>query len=101
MGQSSRPAVPDNPVVVENFLEFDGGGTPLSRCKKRLPPYVNRIEARDVEDERNLPQLERVSSLGDLPGRNGVSSIQRQLRLNRRQPKPLHLGVQGEAFVQV
>ena len=32
MRQRSRPAVPDDTVVVENFLKLSGGGTALSGC---------------------------------------------------------------------
>ena len=36
-----------------------------------------------------------------IQGSSRILSIQRQLRLNRRQPKRLHLRVQREAFPQV
>jgi hypothetical protein len=98
MRQRSRPAVPDDAAVVENLLKFGGGGTTLSGCQICLSAYVNRIEAGKIGDERNLPQLDGRSSLQSIQGENRILSIQRQLRLNRRQPKRLHLGVQREAF---
>ena len=36
-----------------------------------------------------------------IQGGSRILPVQRQLRLNRRQPKRLHLGVQREAFPQV
>jgi hypothetical protein len=48
----------------------------------------------------DLPQLDGGSSLQGIQGGGRILSVQRQLRLNRRQPKRLHLRVQREALVQ-
>ena len=63
MRQRSRPAVPDDPAVVENLLKFGGGSTALSGCQVCLSAYIDRIEAGDIVDERNLSQLDGLSSL--------------------------------------
>ena len=72
MRQSSRPAVPDDAAVVENLLELDGGSGALSGRKIRLPAYVHVMEAGNIVDKWNLPQLDMGSSL---QGIQGVSRI--------------------------
>ena len=57
MRQRSRPAVPDDAAVIENFLEFGGGRIALSRGQIGLAANVGRIEAGNIADERNLPEL--------------------------------------------
>ena len=54
MRQSSRPAIPDDPAVVENLLKL-GGSTALSGCQVCLAAYVNVIETGNIGDERNPP----------------------------------------------
>ena len=56
------------------------------------------VEAGNIADERNLPQLDGGSSLQGSQGGSRVLSVQRQLRLNCWQPKRLYLRVQREAF---
>ena len=63
MRQRSRPAVPDDPAVVENLLKLGGSGTALSGCQVRLSAYIHMVEAGDIEDGPNLPQLDRGISL--------------------------------------
>src|SRR5271167_4866745 len=103
MRQRSRPAVPDDAAVVDDLLKLGGGSTALSGCKIGLAANVGRIEAGNVGDERNLPQLDGCSGLQSSQGGSRVLSvaIQRQLRLNGGQPKRLHLRVQRKAFPQV
>src|ERR1035438_9847985 len=99
MRQRSRPAVPHDAAVVDDFLEFGGSGTALSGCQVCLSTNVRRIEAGNIVDEPNLPQLDGgSSSLQVSEGRSRISFVQRQLRLNCRQPKRLHLCVQREAL---
>src|ERR1700726_5004574 len=99
MRQRSRPAIPDDAAVVEDFLELGGGRTALSGCQICLSAYIHVIEAGNVVDKRNLSQLDGgSSSLQGSQRRSRVLFVQCQLRLNRRQPKRLHLGVQRETF---
>ena len=101
MRQRSRPAVPDDAAMVENLLELGGGSGALSGRKIRLPAYVHVIEAGNIVDKRNLPQLDMGSSLQGIEGVSRILSIQHRLCLNRRQPKRLHLRILWEAFSQV
>jgi hypothetical protein len=87
--------------VVDNFLELGGGSTALSGCQVRLSAYIYRIKAGSIVEERDVAQLDWRSSLQSTQGGSRVLSIQRQLCLNRRQPKRLHLAVQREALPQV
>src|SRR5271170_6131731 len=97
MRQRSRPAVPDNPAVVENLLELGGSSAALSRCQVCLAAHIYMVEAGNIVEERDLPELDAGSSLQGSQGSSRVLLVQRQLRLNRSQPKRLHLGVQWEA----
>jgi hypothetical protein len=54
MRYRSRPAVPDDAAVVENFLKLDRGGAALSGCQVRLSAYIYRIEAGKIVDERYI-----------------------------------------------
>ncbi len=56
--QRSRPAVPDDAAVIENLLKLGGGSTPLSGCQVCLSAYIHRIEAGNIYDEQNFPQLD-------------------------------------------
>jgi len=56
--QRSRPAVSDDAAVVENFLKLHDSSITLSGCQVCLSAYIHWIEAGNVEDERNLPQLD-------------------------------------------
>ena len=58
MCQRSCPAVLNDAVVVENFLKLGGSSTTLSRCQVCLSTYIQMIEAGNVGNEQNLPQLE-------------------------------------------
>src|ERR1700730_3256786 len=58
MRQRSRPAVPDDRAVVENFLKLGGGSTALSGCQVCLSAYIHRIEAGNIGNEQDLPQLD-------------------------------------------
>src|ERR1022692_2986859 len=53
MRQRSRPAVPDDPAMVENPLKLGGGSTALSGCQVCLSAYIHMIEAGAVVDERH------------------------------------------------
>src|SRR5580704_1377117 len=101
MRQRPRPAVPDDPAVVENLLKLGGGGNPLSGCEVGLSTHIQVIEAGSIGEHANFPQLNGGSRLEGIQGESGILSVQRQLRSNRRQPKRLHLRVQREAFPQV
>jgi hypothetical protein len=86
MRQGSRPAVPDDAVVVEDFLKLGGGTITLSGCQVCLCAYIDRIEAGNVVAEWRFPQLEGVSRLQQIQGRVRAFSIQRRLRLYRFMP---------------
>src|SRR5713226_3355602 len=101
MRQRSCPAVPDDPAVVENLLKLGGSGTALSGFQVCLPAYIRRIEAGNIGNENNLPQLDGRSGLQGSQGSSWVLFIQRQLRLNCGKPERLHLRVQWESFPQV
>ena len=60
MRQCSRPAVPNDAAVVENFLKLGSGRTALTRWEVCLSAYVRRIEAGNVVGEGHLPQLDRL-----------------------------------------
>src|ERR1700675_3345088 len=98
MRQRSRPAVPDDPAMVENFLKLGGGSPALSGCQVCLSVYIHMVETGSVVDELNSPQLDGCRSLHCIQGGSRILFIQRQLRMNRNQPKRLHLGVQRKAF---
>jgi hypothetical protein len=49
------------PAVVENLLKLGGGSTALSGRKMCLSANIHMIEAGNIGDERNLPQLDRGS----------------------------------------
>ena len=53
MRQSSRPAVPDDPTMIENLLELVGGGRALSGSQVGLAAHIKRIQARDIVAEIN------------------------------------------------
>src|ERR1700691_2174639 len=101
MRQGSRPAVPDNPAMVENLLELGRSALTLSGCEICFAPNVGGVEAGKVGDERNCPQLNRGSSLQGAQGGSRVLFVQCHLRLNRWQPKRLHLRAQRVAFPEV
>ena len=63
MSQRSRPAVPDDAAVVENLLKLGGGSATLSGCQVCLSANICVIEAGKTVGERNVPQLDRESSL--------------------------------------
>src|SRR6266852_2668932 len=48
MRQRSRPAVPDDPAVLENLLKLGGSSTALSGCQVCLSSDICRIEAGNV-----------------------------------------------------
>src|ERR1700730_5701648 len=98
MCQRSRPAVPHDSVMVENFLELGGGSPALSGCQVCLSVYIRMVETGSVVDELTPPQLDGCRSLHCIQGGSRILFIQRQLRLNRWQPKRLHLRVQRKAF---
>ena len=79
MRQRSRPAVPDDAAVVDDLLKFGGGFFALSGCQIRFAMNVRRIEAGNISDEQNLPQLDgRKSGLQSSQGRRGILFVQRQ-----------------------
>src|SRR5258708_39107242 len=96
--QRDRRASPHDAAVVKDLLKGGSGSTALSGCQVRLSAYIYMIEAGNIGDEHNLPQLDGGSSLQDIQGGSWVLFVQRQLRLNRRQPERLHLRVQRVAF---
>src|SRR5580704_12563245 len=58
MRQRSRPTVPDDAAVVENFLKLGGGSAALPSCQVCLSANVRRIEAGNISAERNFPELD-------------------------------------------
>src|SRR5580692_8551641 len=99
--QRSRPAVPHDAVVIDNLLKLSRGGSTLSVGQVCLTTQVRRIQARGIHDEGNVAQLNERSSLQGVQGGGRVLSVQRQLRVNRRQPERLHLRAQRESLPQV
>ena len=63
MRQCSRPALPDDAAVVEDFLELGGGFCALTGCEIRLAANVGVVEAGEVGDEGKSRQLSGRSSL--------------------------------------
>jgi hypothetical protein len=59
--QRSRPAIPDDPAVVENFLKL-GGRSALSGCPVGLSAHICRIQAGNIVAEINDPELDWGSS---------------------------------------
>jgi hypothetical protein len=55
--QGPRPAVPDDPAVVENLLKL-GGGVALARCQVCLSAHLRWIDAGNIVDEQYLPRLD-------------------------------------------
>jgi hypothetical protein len=99
MRQRSRPAVPDDAAVVDDFLKLGGGFLALSSNEIRLAANVCRIEAGKIDREWDCSQLkisrrwQAVQSLGR------ILPIKRQLRSNCWQPERWHLG--WKARVQI
>ncbi len=58
MRQRSGPAVPDDAAVVEDLLKLGGGFFALSGCQICLAANVHVIQAGNIGDEVNLPQLD-------------------------------------------
>jgi hypothetical protein len=58
MRQSSRPAVPDNSAVVDDFLELSGRSATLSGSQLRLAAFVHIVEAGTIVEEHHLAQLD-------------------------------------------
>src|SRR5437667_303588 len=88
MCQRSGPAVPDDPAVVENLLKLGGSSTALSGCQVCFSAYIGRIEAGNIHDEPNLPQLDRDRG-SSLQGSQGGSRI----LLGQRQSEALIIGL--------
>ena len=63
MRQRSRPTVPNDPIVVNDFLELSGRRSGLARFEICLATYVDVIEAGEIADESDLPQLVAGGSL--------------------------------------
>jgi hypothetical protein len=52
------PAVPDDPAMVDDLLKLGGGFFALPSRKICLAANVHLIEAGNIDDERNSPQLD-------------------------------------------
>jgi hypothetical protein len=50
--QRSRPAVPDDPAVVKNFLKFGGGGKALPGCQVCLATHTHRDSPSVIQSEK-------------------------------------------------
>src|SRR5208282_364062 len=98
MCQRSGPAVPDNAVVVDDFLKLSSCSFALPCRQVRPTPHIHGIKAGNIMDELNLPQFEWQSNLQGSNGGGGVFSIQCQLCPRGRQPKRLNLSMQWKAF---
>ena len=102
MCQCSCPAVPDDAAVIDDLLELGRCRTAVSGCKVCLPAYIRRIKAGNIGDKTNLAVLDgRQGGLQEVDRAGCILAVERQLRLNRGQPKGLHLRVQREPLVQV
>jgi hypothetical protein len=69
MRQRSRPAVPDDAAVVENFLKLGSGSVALSGCQICLSTYIHMVEAGNIVDEANTSELDGVKQLARHSGR--------------------------------
>ena len=58
VGERAGPAVPDDPAVIDNFLKFAGGFASFSSRQVGLAPYVHRIQAGNIVNELDLPQVD-------------------------------------------
>ena len=58
MSQGSGPAVPDDAAVVENFLEFSGGGAALSSRQVSFSAHIDGVEAGEIQGKDDLSVLE-------------------------------------------
>src|SRR6185295_13469558 len=101
MGQRSRPAVPNDTAVVENLLKLGGGSAVLVRCQVYFPANVIHVKAGNVGHKSDLSELDWRSRSEATECGSGILSIKGQLRLNRGQPKRLHLSVQRKASIEV
>src|SRR5580700_10385333 len=102
MCQGSGPAVPDDAAVVENLPELGRSFLAPVRCQIRLAPNVSGVEAREIEDKLNLPIFDGRQGGPQAYDRGSrVLTVERELRLDRRQPKRLHLRIDRMPFVQI
>src|ERR1700733_6961844 len=102
MSQRSCPAVPDYAAVVDYLLKLGGGSVTLSGCQICFAANISRIQTGDIGDKYNLPVLQwRQRTLQHVDGTAWILAIQRQLRMNGRQPPRLDEGVNRETLIQV
>jgi hypothetical protein len=101
MRQRSRPAVPDDTAVVENLLKLGGGSAVLVGCQVYFPANVIRVKAGNVGHKSDLSELDWRSRPEATECGSGILLVKGQLRLNRGQPKRLHLGVPRKASIEV
>src|SRR5580700_3638158 len=101
MRQCPCPAIPDDAVVVENFIKLGGGSAALPCCQVSLTAHVRGIETGSIVDERNRPELDGGGSLQGRQSGSRMVLVQSHLRPNRGQPERLHLRVKRKAFSQV
>src|SRR3984957_10218732 len=102
MRPPSRPAVPDDAAMAENLLELRGGFLALPGGQIRLAVNVSGVEAREIEDELNLPVFDGRQDGPQACDRGSrILPVERELRLDCGQPKRLHLRIDWTAFVQI
>ena len=75
MRQRSRPAVPDDAAVVDDFLKLGGRSAALACCQVRLTANMRRMRARHIGNERDLPQFDGRGTLQGSQGGSRVLSI--------------------------
>ncbi len=73
----------------------------LSIWQVNFSAHIHVIEAGKIVDELNRSQLDGRSRLQSAQVGSWLLSVQRQLRVNCRQPKRLHLRVQWKTFFQI
>src|SRR5258707_10600476 len=101
MGQRAGPAVPDDAAVVDDLLKFRRGFVAFPCRQVGLAANIHGIQTGNIVDELDLSEVDARRSFEAIDGSRGILSVQLQLRLNRRQPERLYLGIEKEAMVQI
>src|ERR1700733_1010128 len=86
MRQRARPAIPYNPAMIEELLEFRSGRGSLFRLQVRFAAQVNLIHARIVETSYSLSKLVRRGRLKQFDRLRSIPAAELDLRINRWNP---------------
>ena len=98
VSERAGPAIPDDAGVVDDALKIGGGGGAIAGGEVRVGVGVGGVEAGDINDERNLANVEGHGSFGDFYGGGGVVFVEGELSLDGGEPEGLNLGVLGVAI---